>query len=566
MRRLTFLFALVAAACAQTLPCALFKARAGASTPNLLFEWHAEDTTVTSGTPAGTSVGDTTATANASVSLSTTQVYDGTKAVKISGANDRYSFDWASSPAIVNPNAGTIDFRLYFTTVGDQSIFELNVDANNRIAITIDTGGYLLLRHVAGGTTSLARTTFPILTTGVWHHVKARWDVNAHNGLYLSISCDQDQGETNSAANGTDALGTFAGSSGSVRIGDITGAAGVYYIDALYIYDIWKTETEVYYVDPGAVGSTQTGTSANPHLSLNGALLSKANRVFVNPVQIRCLSSDGTADTTRVFDGYNSMATTSSLYLQIVAETGHRAGPTWSPSKYRLSVPFASGAGTGTSLALNHDYIYVDGLQIELSSVAGQDAAAEIVYISNGDTGYLSNCHIKGSGLVNATLIRGISSIHGINVFNTIIDVRTALATNEGVKNHGPSFIYSCTVLGGAGVAFDVANDSSITAKNCYLQGDTASFRTTAPNSDVFQTTCATSDALSTTVALRNIAINTTNFTNVTATTENWALPSGSALKDVGTNTSGDPSPFNFTTDINGATRTGTWDIGADEF
>jgi hypothetical protein len=539
------------------LPFAFLKSASAPVVPNLLFEWHGETTTATY------SKGDASATANASVALSTTQFYDGAKAIKISGANDRYVFDWTDSPAIVNPNVGTLEFRIWFTTVGDQSIFELLVDANNRIAITIDTGGYLLLRHVAGGTTSLARTIFPILTTGVWHHVKARWDTTAHNGLYLSISCDQDQGETNSAANGTDVLGTWAGTTGSVRIGDITGVAGVYYIDALYIYDIWKTATEVYYVDPSASASTEDGTTANPYKTLNAALLGRANRVFVNPVQIRCRTSGGTADTTRVFDGYNAMQTTSSLYLNIVAETGHRAGPSWDASKYRLSTAFASGAGAGVALALNHDYIYIDGLQIEISSVAGQDANAEITYISNGDTGYLSNCHIRGSGLVNALPMRGLSSIHGVNVFNTIIDVRTSLATNEGVKNHGPSNFYSCTVLGGAGVAFDIANDSSVVGKNCYLQGDTASYRTTAPNSTLTQTTCATSDALSDTVALRNIAVNTTNFTNVSAGTENWDLPGGSALVGVGTDTSGSAAPLNFTTDIDGNARSAPWDIGA---
>jgi hypothetical protein len=78
-------------------------------------------------------------------------------------------------------------------------------------------------------------------------------------------------------------------------------------------------------------------------------------------------------------------------------------------------------------------------------------------------------------------------------------------------------------------------------------------------------TTCASSDATGS-AGLQNIAANTTNFTNVTAGSEDFHLPAGSALIDVGTDTSGDAAPLNFTDDIDGVTRTGTWDIGADEY
>jgi hypothetical protein len=77
-------------------------------------------------------------------------------------------------------------------------------------------------------------------------------------------------------------------------------------------------------------------------------------------------------------------------------------------------------------------------------------------------------------------------------------------------------------------------------------------------------TTCASSDTTGST-GLQNIAYDTTNFTNVTAGSEDLHIPTGSALKDVGTDTSGDAAPMNFTTDIDGETRSGTWDVGADE-
>jgi hypothetical protein len=50
-------------------------------------------------------------------------------------------------------------------------------------------------------------------------------------------------------------------------------------------------------------------------------------------------------------------------------------------------------------------------------------------------------------------------------------------------------------------------------------------------------------------------------FTSVTAGSENLHIGASSALKNVGTDRSAA-----FTTDIDGQTRSGTWDIGADEY
>ncbi len=541
----------------------------GGTTPppaNLLFEWHAESTTITSGTPPGYSVGDQTLTPNAAVSLSTTHIWDGTFAEKVSGANDNYSATWAND--IMLPAQGTIDFRIYFTAINGQTVFYLLVDGNNRIYVDIDSGGYMSLVHIAGGTISRSRLKVGAITTGFWYHVKARWDTTPHNGLYLHISCDQTNGEDNSADNGTDPLGTFVGSSGTLSIGDTNSSSGTYYIDDIYIYNNWVVETEVYYVDP-SFGGTPDGTTTNPYPSLMGAMSAKANKIFVNPIQIRCRTSGSVADTTRMDDGsLGQMTTSASCYLEIVAESGHRAGTSWDATKYNITPAFVSGsgAGTGTALHLQHDYTRVDGLQIGISGISGSGTESiELVYPTKGNTGYIANCYIKGSNINNSTwgILRGISSISGINVFNTIIDIRSSNLGNQGIKNHSASFIYSSIVMAGAGTGMDVANDSSIVAKNCYMQGDLASFSVDPTNASLTQTTCATSDSLSDTVALRNIAVNTTTFTNVSSGTENWALPVGSPLlAPAGTDTSGDAAPFNFTTDILGNQRGSSWSVG----
>jgi hypothetical protein len=100
-----------------------------------------------------------------------------------------------------------------------------------------------------------------------------------------------------------------------------------------------------------------------------------------------------------------------------------------------------------------------------------------------------------------------------------------------------------------------------MTCKNCYARADPGY----AYSGTITKTTCASADTTGS-AGLQNIAVNTTNFTNVTAGAENFDLPLGSALIDVGTDTSGDAAPLNFTTDIVARTRGATWDIGAFEY
>lgn len=322
---------------------------------------------------------------------------------------------------------------------------------------------------------------------------------------------------------------------------------------------------EIYYVNTDYAGGGSTGSPAKPYINLQTCMAARCNKTFTLPIYIYC--SGATADTIRVTDdALGQMVPSSGKGLYIITDSNNRAGPVWSTSKYRLTPAFIPGSGAGTAFAMNHGYIYIDGLQIGISSIAGQSGeAAELLYLANASTGWVANCHIKGSNVSNSganNILRGVSSIHGINFYNTIIDIRTSHAGNQAVKNHSNSYFYSCLLMAGAGTGVDVADTSSVTVKNCYMQGDYASYVVTATASTLPQTTSATSDTKSDVTALRNIAVNTTNFANVSSSTEDWNIPSGSALVGTGTDTSGDASPFNFTTDMTGAARTNPWDIG----
>lgn len=129
----------------------------------------------------------------------------------------------------------------------------------------------------------------------------------------------------------------------------------------------------------------------------------------------------------------------------------------------------------------------------------------------------------------------------------------------------------------GVGVKSPFFTGSTMITLNCvgFCAGNYGAFRRTAGT--FYATNCygysiGTDDfsqltsmekcySLDTTGTTTNVAYSTANFVNVTAGSENFHLVAGSALIDVGTDLSA-----TFITDINGATRTGTWDIGADEY
>lgn len=310
---------------------------------------------------------------------------------------------------------------------------------------------------------------------------------------------------------------------------------------------------ETWYVDPSASGSTQDGTTANPYLSLNAALAGKCNKTFTLPIQIRCRTSSSTPDTVRASTAaLNQMVTSATNYLEIVAETGNRAGGSWDATKYHLYPAYS--VQSGTAFEPDKNYIRVDGLQIGISS---QTAIAEMVYWG-GSFGRISNCLLKGAN--HASLqFRGLVTIQGITAWNLII--YNVGVNGRAVHVHNDCSFYSCTFIGSPDLCVYILDGTSI-FKNCYAYsggGFPAYFG--EAGATLTLTTSAASDT-SGTAGLDNIAYSTANFVNVTPGSEDFHLPSGSALDATGTDTSGDAAPLNFTTDMDGAARTGTWDVG----
>jgi len=212
------------------------KAQGGDScTGDLLFSWHMENTTVTSGTPAGCSAGDTTATTVSGAELSATYKSDGTYSASIPTSGDRFTFT-ASGGDIAKRAAGTISFDLYLSTTPATGAILVSLHdtiSGKRIDVKIGSATDEIGIRYASATDTSATTTTANLTTGVWYSVVAKWDVAA--GTKLSVSANS------ATATSTMAITQLANEIDSVAVGDsFTQTTNGYYIDNLKIYGTWQ--------------------------------------------------------------------------------------------------------------------------------------------------------------------------------------------------------------------------------------------------------------------------------------------------------------------------------------
>jgi len=315
---------------------------------------------------------------------------------------------------------------------------------------------------------------------------------------------------------------------------------------------------ETFYVDTDYSGGGSDGSPTKPYINLQTAIAARCNKTFTLPIYIYC--SGATADTLAVKTtalGQFAASSTNPLYI-----IGNRTAATWDTSKYRLEPTDRTSYYGAINIA--HNWVYMDKLQVYLPSTTAA-VSNEIVYLSSTTPGSISfsNGIVRAPGGSDGTRYFSSSSgTGGIHIWNTLMYGMGTGSGGNGIKNHGTSKVYSCTIIANGADAIDNTDGSTITVKNCYLQSTNGSgtIAGTGSSTEVIVTT-ATSDADGTS-GLQNIAYSTANFVNVTAGSEDLRL-TGTALVGVGTDTSGDSAPFNFATDLIGATRSAPWDIGA---
>ena len=251
------------------------------------------------------------------------------------------------------------------------------------------------------------------------------------------------------------------------------------------------------------------------------------------------------ADTTRV--SVDGSVTSAADYIEIRVAPAVRHVGIYSTSKYRLE----ADGGFDAVLDLSDPYVRAVGLQIK--NTAGSQPAMKVLNVADCRAEKILVYGSGGAGIHN----NATSDFYELTAINCIVYG----CTGDGfyAENVGEFRAYNCDLCGNGGSGCEVEAGASVLT-NCYAGGNTGADYAKGLGSITFTTTYSEDGSLSTPTA----AYSTSSgcyFTNITGGSEDFHIGTSSTLKDAGTDLSG-----TFTDDIDGDTRSGTWDIGADEY
>jgi hypothetical protein len=207
----------------------------------LMFGWGFEDTTITSGTPAGCSDGDTTATIANSPELSATRATDGSKSLRINAADENYTLD-VTTYDLIDIRDIKVTFDIWVVTFPTSQTLESwfielidhEWDSYLLIGVYTETGWAQTVqaRNSHVGTEKVVTTT--TLNTGEWYSCEYQAKANvAGNDHYITCggaTSDEDDDDFGASYTGD---GT-----GTLYFGDEHGDDGgtsEYYVDKIKI-------------------------------------------------------------------------------------------------------------------------------------------------------------------------------------------------------------------------------------------------------------------------------------------------------------------------------------------
>ncbi len=279
-----------------------------------------------------------------------------------------------------------------------------------------------------------------------------------------------------------------------------------------------------------------------------------------------CYSMEDTAGTVNI-TGWTTDAT---RYILVDTPSSERHDGKWNTSKYRLSVANAD------VLLPNEKYIRIDGLQVELSSANanGQD----VLSVSDTEAGaelWISNCIFKAA-ISESYWNYGVAfydlDLSTVRMWNSVVIAGGIWSNNNNAAMYVRSanaYLANIIVYGGYYGLRSVS-----TAAGTYKFRNCVSYNTngadfvfaTGPTYDVAY--CVSEDL---TADDKGGDGNKTgqdlSSTFVDAANGDFHLQStDTVLKDAGVSLASDADWGSFSTDIDGQARSGSWDIGADEY
>jgi len=262
----------------------------------------------------------------------------------------------------------------------------------------------------------------------------------------------------------------------------------------------------------------------------------------------------GAADTTKVvIDGWTTGA---SNYIKITVPSAQRHSGTRNSSKYRL-------VGTGAfdaMLQIREDFVRVDGLQIKNTSPYSTPAVLCLNLGAGGDIRF-TDCLVydTSTSTQNGFKCQNCNSTCTV----TFINCAAFACSGDGFNaDAGTIRFYNCVSVNNGGYGIRT-NFNTLTTKNCYSGGNTsADYFTSGSHA---HTTSYSEDGTGSTSTAAFSTSSGAYFTNVTSGSENLHIGASSSLKDAGTSLAGWDHPSG-DVDVDGDARSGTWDVGYDEY
>lgn len=271
-----------------------------------------------------------------------------------------------------------------------------------------------------------------------------------------------------------------------------------------------------------------------------------------------------TADNTRVtISGWTTDATRA---IRLTCDEGACHTGVWSDSIYRLDY---NGEVDNHAVEINDPNVTFDRMQIK-RTISGNYIGAVIYSDTDSANTKLLNCifwktsSASTSGSYNAAVAHWVD---GWVIANNVIINDEVSSAALYLRPSGTvgwvSVAYNNTIIGGSKglvIASYDADAGYLMVKNNLISGSASGDYEPESTNSLTTLTNATSDATSPQTGLR-----TRTFTFVNAAGDNFHLAAGdTGAQAQGTDLSGD-SYYALSTDIDGNTRSGTWDIGADE-
>lgn len=269
-----------------------------------------------------------------------------------------------------------------------------------------------------------------------------------------------------------------------------------------------------------------------------------------NIAQVNCAGST-VDDHTCTIDGWTTSATD---YIEIISE----ANPT--PGIYNVNSYHRTAV-----VNVAEGNIYIRNVYCKVISTNWAVTGAGVVGFVEFDSCY---SHITATAGNNYD-IYSVGTME-LRMYNCIAINDRAATNGRGFYINDDditAYLYNCTGYTDDGPAFQMTAYTACTIKNCIgYSSDGASFGEADADKTPLVTYCASDDDTADNWTGTGSIINVTfHFVDTVSADRDLHLAAGddSGCVDGGTN---DPGTGLFSDDIDGVTRSGTWDIGADEY